>query len=393
MNKPLEGYLVISIEQAIAAPYCTRLLADLGARVVKVERPGGGDFARAYDQRARGLSSHFVWVNRSKESLALDLKNPRDIECLERLVSRADIFVQNLAPGAAKRLGFGHQQLREKYPGLVTCSISGYGEGGPYEERKAYDLLIQAEAGFLSITGTPDQPAKAGLSIADIAAGVTAYNTILAILLNRQKTGKGDHAEISMLEAMAEWMGYPLYYTMDGAEPPQRAGAGHATIFPYGPYDTADGQVFFGLQNDNEWSAFCRIVIRIDEMATDERFRGNTGRAAHRDEINKEINQVLSQLTTSNAMDRLAEANIGTASVNDMARVWDHPQLTARQRWQEIETPVGILPTLLPISGNGWKPKLGPVPDVGQHNAAILRELGMNDEVSHNPDENTKGPT
>ncbi len=379
MNKPLEGYLVVSVEQAIAAPYCTRLLADLGARVIKVERPDGGDFARAYDTRARGQSSHFVWVNRSKESLALNLKDPKDVACLEELVSRADIFVQNLAPGAAERLGFGHEQLRLKYPALVTCSISGYGKGGPYENRKAYDLLIQAEAGFLSITGTPEQPVKAGISIADIAAGVTAYHTILSVLLNRQKTGKGDHVEISMLEAMSEWMGYPLFYTLEGADAPPRAGAGHATIFPYGPYNTADGNVFFGLQNDVEWAAFCRLVLLAEDMAVDTRFKGNAGRAAHRAEINKKINHTFSQLTADEAMARLEKANIGTASVNDMAGVWNHPQLKARNRWREVETSAGVMPALVPASGEGWEPRMGPVPEVGQHNVAILCELGLAD--------------
>ena len=250
MSRPLENVTVVSIEQAIAAPYCTRMLADLGARVIKVERPDGGDFARNYDKRARGLSSHFVWTNRSKESLTLDLKDENAVAALKKLLSTADIFVQNLAPGAAQRLGLGHAELRETNPQLITCSISGYGEGGPDGARKAYDLLIQAEAGFLSVTGTPEQPVKSGISIADICSGVTACNAILAAYIKRGTTGKGDHVEVSMLEAMAEWMGYPMYFAIDGAEPPTRAGAGHATIFPYGPYETADGTVMLGLQND-----------------------------------------------------------------------------------------------------------------------------------------------
>ncbi|MCA3574715.1 MAG: CoA transferase, partial [Aestuariivirga sp.] len=250
MSRPLDGILVVSLEQAIAAPYCTRLLADHGARVIKVERPDGGDFARAYDRRTRGLASHFVWTNRSKQSLALDLKQPSSIAALKRIIARADVFVQNLAPGALDRLGLGHEALRAENPRLVTCSISGYGAGGPYEEAKAYDLLIQAEAGFLSVTGTDEHMAKAGISIADIAAGVTACQAILAALLNRTKTGRGDHIDVSMLEAMAEWMGFPMYYAFDGASPPKRSGASHATIYPYGPYPTADGTVFLGLQND-----------------------------------------------------------------------------------------------------------------------------------------------
>lgn len=380
MSRPLDGLLVVSLEQAIAAPYCTRLLADQGARVIKVERPDGGDFARAYDTRARGLSSHFVWTNRSKESLTLDLKKPEAISALKRLLKDADVFVQNLAPGAAVRLGLGQETLRAENETLVTCAISGYGESGPYGTKKAYDLLIQAEAGFLSVTGRPGEPAKAGISVADIAAGVQAYNTILAALLNRHRTGKGDHIEISMLEAMAEWMGFPMYFATDGAEPPTPAGAGHATIFPYGPYDTADGTVLFGLQNDREWAAFCRTVLKRDDLAGDERFKGNHGRAAHKEVVNAEIDAVLSKLTTAEAIARLEEANIGTASVNDMAALWAHPQLAARNRWQEAGLPEGTIPALRPLTGAGWEPKVDPVPALGQHTAAILREIGLTEE-------------
>ena len=276
MIRPLQDTLVVSIEQAIAAPYCSRLLADLGARVIKVERPDGGDFARNYDTRARGLSSHFVWTNRSKESLALDLKEEAAVAALKKLLSKADVFIQNLAPGAAQRLGLGQEQLRQEFPNLITCSISGYGDGGPDGDRKAYDLLIQAEAGLLSVTGSKDEPAKCGISIADICAGTTACNSILAAVINRHKTGRGDHIEVSMLEAMAEWMGYPMYFAMDGAEPPVRAGAGHATIFPYGPYETSDGTVMLGLQNDREWKAFCRKVLENESLAEDQKFHGKT---------------------------------------------------------------------------------------------------------------------
>ena len=282
MSRPLDGLLVVSLEQAIAAPYCTRQLADLGARVIKVERPDGGDFARSYDARARRLASHFVWTNRSKESLALDLKRPESVDIVKRLIARADVFVQNLAPGAADRLGLESETLRSGNGRLITCAISGYGKGGPWTDRKAYDLLIQAEAGFLSVTGTPDGVAKAGISVADIAAGTMAFQAILAALIQRGRTGEGDHIEVSMLEAMAEWMGYPMYYTLDGASPPPRAGAGHATIFPYGPYRTADGTVLFGLQNDREWAAFARLVLGRPDLAEDARFKGNAGRAAHR---------------------------------------------------------------------------------------------------------------
>lgn len=376
-GRPLDGLLVVSIEQAIAAPYCSRLLADQGARVIKVERPGGGDFARAYDTRARGLSSHFVWTNRSKESLELDLKRPAAMAALKALLARADIFIQNLAPGAAGRLGLGQAELRAANPRLITCSISGYGEGGTHENRKAYDLMIQAEAGFLSVTGTPDQMAKAGISIADIAAGVTAYQAILAALINRHRTGKGDHVDVSMLEAMAEWMGFPMYYSMDGAAPPPRAGAGHATIFPYGPYACADGAVLFGLQNDREWASFCRNVIDRPELADDGRFKGNAGRATHEDEVNGAIEAALTKLSVTEVITRLEKAGIGTANVNDMHELWNHPQLKARDRWHDVATPAGPVPALSPVSGEAWQARLDPVPDAGEHTASILAEFGL----------------
>ncbi|HEY5609207.1 MAG TPA: CaiB/BaiF CoA-transferase family protein [Alphaproteobacteria bacterium] len=377
MSRPLDGVLVVSLEQAIAAPYCTRLLADLGARVIKVERPDGGDFARAYDTRTRGLSSHFVWTNRSKESLAVDLKDARMVEALRKLVARADVFVQNLAPGAVARLGLDPPDLRRSHPRIITCSISGYGKGGPSSSRKAYDLLIQAEAGFLSVTGTENEMAKAGISIADIASGVTASNAILAALLQRTKTGAGDHIEVSMLEAMAEWMGYPMYFALDGAPPPPRTGAGHATIYPYGPYATADGSVFFGLQNDREWAAFAEIVLGRRDLAADPRFKGNTGRTNHRDLLEPILAGVLSSLSTVEAVRRLERADIATARVNDMAALWAHPQLAARGRWRQFGSPMGPLPGLTPVSGESWEPRFDPVPALGEHTEAILAELGM----------------
>jgi itaconate CoA-transferase len=377
MGRPLDGILVVSLEQAIAAPYCTRQLADLGARVIKVERPDGGDFARSYDKRARGLSSHFVWTNRSKESLTLDLKQAGDLDIVRRLIARADVFVQNLAPGAADRLGLASGALRDAHPRLITCAISGYGTGGPWQDRKAYDLLIQAEAGFLSVTGTPDAVAKAGISVADIAAGTMAFQGILAAIIQRARTGKGDHIEVSMLEAMAEWMGFPMYYALDGAAPPPRAGAGHATIFPYGPYRTADGTVLFGLQNDREWAAFARLVLQRPELAEDPRFKGNPARAAHREDVEAAIDGCLSKLSISEAVARLEEAGIATARVNDMAALWSHPQLAARRAWAEVETPAGTMPALKPLAGDSWEPRMDPVPDLGEHNKKILAELGL----------------
>jgi itaconate CoA-transferase len=320
-----------------------------------------------------------VWTNRSKESLALDLKQAGDLDIVRRLIARVDVFVQNLAPGAADRLGLASGALRDAHPRLITCAISGYGAGGPWQDRKAYDLLIQAEAGFLSVTGTPDAVAKAGISVADIAAGTMAFQGILAAIIQRGRTGKGDHIEVSMLEAMAEWMGFPLYYALDGAAPPPRAGAGHATIFPYGPYRTADGTVLFGLQNDREWAAFARIVLQRPELAEDARFKGNAARAAHREDIEAAIDACLSTLSTGEAVARLEEAGIGTARVNDMAALWSHPQLAARQTWVEIETPAGAMPALKPLAGESWEPRMDPVPDLGEHNAKILAELGLDD--------------
>ena len=379
MTRPLDGLLVVSLEQAIAAPYCTRLLADHGARVIKVERPDGGDFARTYDTRVRGLASHFVWTNRSKESLALDLKQPAAAEALRKLIASADVLVQNLAPGALDRLGLGLDGLRDANPRLITCTITGYGSGGPMEARKAYDLLVQAEAGFLSVTGTRDDMVKAAISIADISAGVTACQSILLALLNQGKTGKGDHVEVSMLEAMAEWMGFPLYFAFDGAPPPPRNGAGHATIYPYGPYATSDGSVFFGLQNDREWAAFAEIMLRRPDLANDPRFKGNAGRADHRDVLEPIITGVLSSLSSEEAINRLERAGIGTARINDMAALWAHPQLAARGRWREFGSPVGPLPGLKPMSGAGWEPRLDPVPALGEHTEAILAEFGLAD--------------
>ena len=377
MSRPLDGLLVVSLEQAIAAPYCTRLLADQGARVIKVERPDGGDFARAYDRRARGLASHFVWTNRSKESLALDLKDPAAVDGLRTILAGADVFVQNLAPGAAERLGLGTQRLRAGNPRLITCSISGYGRGGPDEMRKAYDLLIQAEAGFLSVTGTGDAMAKSGISIADIAAGVTAYHSILAALINRGRTGEGDNIEVAMLDAMAEWMGFPMYFAMDGASPPPRSGAGHATIYPYGPFETSDGGVMLGLQNDREWAAFASDVLCRPDLAGDPRFKGNAGRADHRDVLEPLIVATFADLTTEEAIARLDLAGIGTARISDMAALWAHPQLKARDRWGEMGSPVGPLPALKPISGDGWEPRLDPVPALGEHTQRILAEFGL----------------
>jgi crotonobetainyl-CoA:carnitine CoA-transferase CaiB-like acyl-CoA transferase len=376
--RPLEGITVVSLEHAIAAPFATRQLADLGARVIKVERPDVGDFARAYDERVHGLASHFVWCNRSKESLALDLKDEVGIEALRRLVAKADVLVQNLAPGAAARMGLGYNDLADRHPRLIVCDISGYGQDGPQRDRKAYDLLIQSESGFLSVTGTPETPSKAGCSIADIAAGMYAYTNILAALIERGKTGKGRHIDVSMLEAMAEWMSYPLYYAFDGAPPPPRVGAAHATIFPYGPFAAADGEVMLGIQNEREWAAFCEIVLEDPALAKDARFTSNALRTANRQSLTEQIEARFALLSRQQVLDRLDAARIANASVNDMAGLWAHPQLAARDRWREVATPSGTIPALLPPGQDDSR--MDPVPALGAHTSAILAELGLSEQ-------------
>ncbi len=388
--QPLQGLTVVTLEHAIAAPFATRQLADLGARVIKIERPGVGDFARGYDQRVKGLASHFVWTNRSKESLTLDVKHPRAAELLLKLiVDKADCVVQNLAPGAAARLGVSWEALKQHRPDLIVCDISGYGDDpnspGPYRDKKAYDLLIQSESGFVSVTGTPDEPSKAGISIADIAAGMYAYSNILAALLQRNIDGLGRRIDLSMLEAMAEWMGYPLYYAFDGATPPPRAGAAHATIYPYGPFAVGaagDGKtVMLGLQNEREWVQFCDKVLQQPALAKDERFAGNAKRTAHREALRALIVQAFATLTYEQVVRRLDDAQIANAELRDMAGLWQHEQLAARGRWREVATSAGPVPTLLPPgswgSEHGGDPQLTAVPSLGQHTDAVLTELGV----------------
>jgi itaconate CoA-transferase len=382
MSRPLDGVTVVTLEHAIAAPFCTRQLADLGARVIKVERPGSGDFARAYDKRVKGLASHFVWTNRSKESITLDVKHPDAKEVLDKLLEEADVLVQNLAPGAADRLGLSYEALSDKHPQLIVCNISGYGDDGPYRDKKAYDLLIQSESGFLSVTGTPESPSKAGCSIADIAAGMYAYTNILSALIQRQKTNKGCNIDVSMLESMVEWMNYPMYYAYEGAQPPIRAGAAHATIYPYGPFNAGDGKsVMLGLQNEREWASFCAIVLRASELATDERFKSNSDRVANRNELKSIIDHAFSKLTAEQVVELLDEAQIANAHVNDMHDVWNHPQLKARDRWVSVGTSEGAIPALLPPGRtNAFKPRMDAVPGLGQHSASILAELGFSDD-------------
>lgn len=376
--QPLRGVTVVSLEQAIAGPYASRQLADLGARVIKIERPGAGDFARGYDTRVNGMSSHFVWVNRNKESLSLDIKDPRGLAVLRRLLASADVFIQNLAPGATARLGLGAEELRAAHPGLVVCDISGYGRGGPYETMKAYDLLVQSEAGLLSVTGSAEEMAKAGISVSDIAAGMYAYSSVLAALLERARTGEGTHLDVSLFEATVEWMGFPLYYTYDGAEPPPRAGAAHATIYPYGPFTAGDGKVvLMSIQNEREWAAFCDRFLGRPELAVHPDYAGNAQRNAHRDSLGRIVRDRFAELTGDEAVALLSAVPVASARVNSLAEVWNHPQLAARGRWHAVGSPVGPVRSLAPPGPTDREPRMDPVPAAGEHTGAILAELGL----------------
>lgn len=379
----LSGITVVSIEHAIAAPFATRQLADLGARVIKVERPEVGDFARAYDHRVDGMASHFVWTNRSKESLALDLKDPDGLTVLKTLLETADVFVQNLAPGAAARLGLDFEKLSQANRRLIVCDISGYGSAGPYSNKKAYDLLVQSESGFLSVTGTPDDEVKAGISIADIATGMYAYTNILAALIQRGKTGHGKRIEISMLESMVEWMNFPLYYAYKDQAAPARSGASHATIYPYGAFLAEDGhRVILGLQNEREWAVFCEKVLHMPDLKNDAKYCSNALRSENRAELKRQIEVIFARLSSEEIVNRLEMAGIANGKVNSMADVWQHRQLAARERWVKINTPIGPVPALIPPGSDAANPAyMGPVPDVGEHTESIMRELGIADRI------------
>jgi len=372
---------VVALEQAVAAPFATRQLADLGARVIKIERPGTGDFARGYDHTVKGLCSHFVWLNRSKESLTLDVKHARAKEVLARLVARADVFIQNLAPGAAARLGLGAMPLLERHPRLIVCDVSGYGDSGPYAHKKAYDLLVQSEAGVVSVTGTPDTPSKVGVSIVDIAAGMYAYSGILTALYQREKTGRGGRVEVTMFEAMGEWMGYPLYYAHFGGDAPARSGPDHATIAPYGRFTAGDGRnVMLGVQNEREWAAFCSKVLGDPALSLDPRYDSNSKRNERRGEVAALINEVFSKLTVEEVTAKLDAAGIANARINTPEEVWTHAQFKARSRWREMGSPAGPIATLLPpATHDGFEARIGAIPAVGEHTGAILREVGLAD--------------
>lgn len=381
---PLDGVTVVSLEQAIAVPFATRQLADLGARVIKVERPEVGDFARGYDTTVNGMSSHFVWCNRSKESIALDLKSDDGKEALDKLLEKADVLIQNLAPGALERMGLVPEELVEKNPQLIVCSLSGYGKGGPYEQKKAYDLLVQCEAGLVSVTGTEENPSKAGISIADIAAGMYAYTGILTALMNRMKTGEGTVIEVSMLEALGEWMGYPAYYAAYGGKEPNRAGASHSTIYPYGPFKCGDGKtVFIGLQNEREWSQFCDKVLNDSDLKTDERFNSNWLRSENRDELKGIIENQFADLDSDVVIERVEDAKIANARLNNMKDFFEHPQLKARNRWKEVLTPEGMINALLPpVTMAGFEPVMKAVPALGEHTDKVLEELGLKSQTT-----------
>jgi crotonobetainyl-CoA:carnitine CoA-transferase CaiB-like acyl-CoA transferase len=380
---PLEGVTVVSLEQAVAAPFATRQLADLGARVIKVERPRTGDFARSYDATVKGLSSHFVWLNRSKESLTLDLKKEGAREVLERLLERSDVFVQNLAPGAAGRLGFGAEALRERHPRLIVCDVSGYGASGPYRDKKAYDLLVQCEAGLVSITGTPETPSKVGIAVADIACGMYAYSGILAALLRRERSGEGAALEVSLFEALAEWMGFPVYYAMYGGSEPPRSGARHSSIAPYGPFECGDGErIFFGIQNEREWERFCEAVLGRPEMASDELFDDNSRRVENREALEEEISAILGEISSEEAIDKLEKAGIANARMRTVRELIEHPQLEARNRWREVGSPAGSLRALLPPTAmSDAEPIMAPIPGVGEHTDEILKELSYDERA------------
>jgi itaconate CoA-transferase len=373
---PLDGLLVVALEQAVAVPFATRQLADLGARVIKIERAGAGDFARGYDTSVLGQASYFVWLNRGKESVQLDVKRPAGQEAMAALLARADVFVQNLAPGAAERLGLGAAELTARHPRLICCSVSGYGPDGPYAAKKAYDLLVQCEAGLLSVTGTPEAPCKAGISVADIAAGMYAYTGVLTALYERERTGRGSSFEVSMLDALGEWMTQPYLYTVYGGQEPRRTGARHASISPYGPYQARGGEVFIGLQNDREWAVLCERVLGRPELVADERFATNPDRVEHDDELTAIIEGVLASMTPDEAVARLDAAGIASARLRTPAEFAAHPQLAARDRWREAGTPAGPVRALLPpVTVPGRPAAMGAVPALGQHTEAVLAEF------------------
>jgi len=380
-GRPLDGMLVVALEQAVAAPLGSRHLADLGARVVKLERVDGGDFARSYDHAVRGLASHFIWLNRGKESVALDLKAEAGREVLRRLLERADVFLHNLGPGAVERLGFGAGDLRARHPRLVVCTMSGYGSTGPFRDKRAYDLLVQSEAGLVAVTGTPDHPAKAGIPVADIASGMYAFSNILAALIHRERTGEGTAFEVTMLEALVEWMGHPIYVADHTGEDPPRAGLSHPVIAPYDAYPTADGhEVVIGIQNDREWVRLATEVLGRPELAMHPGFATNVARVRNREAVDAAVAEAMAKLAVEDAISALDAARIASARLRAVSEVLDHPQLLARDRWRNTSTPVGDVRALRSAIEPVGESPMGPVPALGEHSAAVLGELGFTAE-------------
>jgi crotonobetainyl-CoA:carnitine CoA-transferase CaiB-like acyl-CoA transferase len=375
---PLQGIRVIALEQAVSAPFCSRQLADLGADVIKIERPDGGDTARGYDHVMKGISAYFAWLNRGKRSIVLDLKQSRDRHVCSKLLERADVFIHNLLPGAVERMGFGYEQLSQLNPGLIWCGISGYGPDGPYREKRAYDMLVQAEAGVVSLTGSPNAPAKVGISMADISSGLYGHSSILAALLQRERTGSGNRIDISMLECLTEWMMPPLYVWLGAGSVPARAGMRHNMIVPYGAYACADGAVMFAIQNGREWQSFCNHVLAMPDLANDQRFATNADRLQNRVELEDLMEDRFTRHTRAEVLGWLEQAGIPTGSVNDVPTVAVHPQLAARGRWVEVASPAGMIPALLPPHNvQNAPPQMGAVPELGQHTREILKELGI----------------
>lgn len=376
---PLADITVVSIEQAVAAPFATRQLADRGARIIKIERPVVGDFARGYDERVKGMASYFAWLNRSKESLSLDLKADAATDIVHRLLATADVFIQNLAPGAAARLGFGAEELMPHYPNLIVCDVSGYGSSGPYVDKKAYDLLIQCETALLAVTGTEEHPAKAGISVADIAGGMYAHSAILTALFHRERTGVATAIEVSLFDALTEWMGHPMYFTMYSRQPPERTGSAHATVFPYGSFMAGDGNlVQFGIQNEREWVQFCGSVLDQPAVAVDARFMTNAARSDHRAELTALIEAAFAEYSAADVIARLDTAQIANARLNDIVGLIAHPQLSERDRWREVDSPNGPIAALRPPAiMHGLGERFDPIPAVGQHTDAILGSLGF----------------
>lgn len=376
---PLAGITVVALEQAVAAPFATRQLADLGARVIKIERPVGGDFARHYDQTVCGLSSHFVWLNRGKQSLTLDLKSSTGQSIMHHLLTNADIFIQNLAPQSSARLGLAAESLCERYPRLIVCDISGYGNTGPYRDKKAYDLLIQCEVGAVSITGSAEHPAKVGIPIADIAGGMYAYSGILSALYQRQYSGVGCRLEVSLFEALAEWMGFPSYYSGYSGQNLPRTGMHHAAIAPYGVFHCNDGTLFLAIQNQREWQQFCRAFLNQPQLIDDPRFASVSQRVNNRQALEALINQSMLGLSVADSIVQLDGLGIANARMNSILDFLQHPQLAARQRWRTVDSEAGPIQALLPpVNYSNFTPAMAAIPALGANTHAILSELGYN---------------